>query len=247
MAIVLSLSAGLQAMELEGEGTDVKSEQGQTPQQHKRINLTSTQKENAHKMWLLKQAIDEDNLLWIPEEVQKFIGGKLHELRANPVLDGELVYTGKPEKAIFKIGGLVKEDGCIDLSNQDIFGDTADNLLITIDPAMFFHVDDESIKLLILIAPKYLIEEKIETTASHFKPIMDKWNVDQAPIGIFYRMEHWNNLAWFVYLTSHDLYSISKNNLYENSRHGASPSPFIPPHTSFHIYILRTRKISCLF
>lgn len=218
IAIVLSLSAGLQAMEVEGESESVKSEQGQMLQEDKRIGRTSTQKENAHKMWLLKQAIDEEKLPWLPEELKYVIGGKLHELYLyeNPVLRGELVYTGKPEKRTFKIGDLLKEDGCIDLSNKQIFEDSSEQVFITTDPAMFFHFDATSIKLAVLIAPKFLIEEKIETTASNFKPIMDKWNVDLAPIGLFYRMQRWNDLSCYYYLVAATARSLSKNDLFEN-------------------------------
>lgn len=131
------------------------------------------------------------------------------------MLCGQLVYTANLEKATsFKIRDLVKEDGCIDLSNKKIFGDTADHVLITTDSASFFRYDETSIKLHILFASKSLIKEIIETTAANIELEMEKWNEDH--IGIFYRMECWRDLKWFDFLTHKNLEEISKENLYDN-------------------------------
>ncbi len=161
----------------------------------------------------------------VPQDVQNVIGGKLHDVSANPVLDGELVYTDKGKKTQFKIKDLVKKDGSIDLSNP-IFGDSSEYLRITTDPEKFFNIDENGKRLIILIAPRFLIEEKIGSSAKTFEPIMAKWNEADAPIGIFYRMEYWKNVSWYYYLTTKNIISISKNNLYENWRAGA-PAPIL--------------------
>ena len=145
---------------------------------------------------------------------QCVIGQTLHELSANPVLDGDLVYTDEGKENRFRIRDLIN-DGCIDLSNPD-FGDSSNCLNITTTPDAFFRVVKNSLRLVILIAPKFLIEEKIKIAPNTFQPIMANWIEEQAPIGIFYRMESWTNLAWFDYLTAKNLLQISKTNLYEN-------------------------------
>jgi hypothetical protein len=218
MAIGLSLIVGSQAMDAP-ETKDVGGRslitQGQTAR-----DLTPTEKKNAYKMWLLKEHFEKSNkegtLPAIPKDIRTVIGRTLHELSANPVLDGDLVYTDKDEKRFFKIMSLIKNDWCMDLSSKNIFGDSSNYLLITTAPEAFFRIVDGSIRLVILIAPKFLIEEKIETTAKTFLPIMANWNEEQAPIGIFYRMERCNDLNWFDYLTTDDMLTISKNSLYEN-------------------------------
>ncbi len=199
----------------------------ETSKKQERRELTSTEKENAHKMMLMKQYFEdmakeevkeEERLPVVPRDVQNVIGGTLHEVSANPVLNGELVYTPqKGEKKLFKIMELIKEDGSIDLSNKDVFGDAADHLLITTDPEKFFNVIQNSKRLIILIAPKFLIEEKLESPAvKHFQPIMGKWKEDKAPIGIFFRMESWDDLSGYDYLTNVNLVTLSENNLFKN-------------------------------
>lgn len=212
MAIILGLSTGLQAIEIKDDGIDSKSERIQTLQK----NIKS-KNETAYKMWLMKHAIHNEQLLYLPEDIRKLMGRSLHELclYENPVLHSILEYTGNTGKITFKIRELIKE-GYIDLSNTDVFGDTSKRLLLTIDPNLFFHYEKNSDKVLILIAPKSLIEEIIAPTTSYFKKIMEEWDTDLAPIGIFYRMECWKNLSLFDYLINKDLDAISSKNLYDN-------------------------------
>ncbi|MBA3814719.1 MAG: hypothetical protein H0X26_09635, partial [Alphaproteobacteria bacterium] len=42
------------------------------------------------------------------------------------------------------------------------------------------------------------------------------WKEDTAPVGIFWRWGHWNNLTWYDHLTTASLDDISSKNLYEN-------------------------------
>ncbi|MBA3813675.1 MAG: hypothetical protein H0X26_04175, partial [Alphaproteobacteria bacterium] len=44
------------------------------------------------------------------------------------------------------------------------------------------------------------------------------WKEDTAPVGIFWRWGHWNNLTWYDHLTTASLDDISSKNLYENWR-----------------------------
>ena len=225
MTIGLSLIAGSQAMDAP-EPMDVESGnlilQGQETRE-----LTPTEKKYVYKMWLLKQAGTKGSMNVLPVDVQNVISQTLHELSANPVLDGELVYTGTGKENRFKIRDLIKNGGCLDLSNLECYGqdpwidlpisyqNPSNYLSITTNPEAFFRISNRP-NLIILIAPKFLIEEKIETTTKTFQPIMTNWKEEQAPIGIFCRSECWNDPQCFLYLTSDDLSTISKYNLYEN-------------------------------
>ena len=165
---------------------------------------------NVHKMLLLKEYMNTTD---VPKELSDIITRNLHDVtHINPVLDGKLTYTlPNGEKATFNINNLVK-DGCIDLSNE-IFGDASTYLLITTEPEQFFSINKNGSKLVILIAPRFLIEEKIESSAEHFKPIIDSWKEEQAPIGIFWRMQSWDDLRDYDYQTSKNVTELYKNNL----------------------------------
>ena len=245
LAIGLSLITGSQAMDQEPMDVEGGSliTQGQTARE-----LTATEKKNAYKMWLLKEHFEKRNnektLPAIPKDIQTVIGRTLHELSANPVLDGDLVYTDKDEKRSFKIMSLINKDGCMDLSNTEDFGDSSNYLLITTAPEAFFRIVDGSIRLVILIAPKFLIEEKIETTAKTFLPIMANWDSGQAPIGIFYRAEWEKNLFWYDYLTSVNLSMISKNSLYENWRRTPNTHQERQPPPHAVVWILKTTQVA---
>lgn len=214
IAISTALVSGLQAMEAENTSVENKEiAESKQSQIRPRKELTFTESLMAHDVWLLKQAVAERKLPSLSEDIRYVIGGKLHEFY-NPLLYSEFVYTNKPEKAIFKIKDFINEDGSIDLSNTAIFGNIADSLLITFYPETFFRFDENSTKLVILLAPKSVIEEKIKTSALPFKSIMENWDAAQAPIGVFYRMENWRDLTWFDYhtrrkdlMSNHDLFS----------------------------------------
>jgi hypothetical protein len=190
---------------------ELQEKQKRQKQEAKKLTLTEM---NVHKMLLLKEYM---NNMEVPKDVSNIITRNLYEVtHTNPVLDGKLIYTlGDGEKAGFNIKNLVKTGGCIDLSDE-IFGDASKFLLITTDLEEFFSINQNSKKLVMLIAPRFLIEEKIESTSKHFQPIMDNWKEDEAPIGIFWRMECWANLGWYDYLTSKNVAEISKNNIYIN-------------------------------
>jgi len=76
----------------------------------------------------------------------------------------------------------------------------------------------------IWFVPKFLVERDLATTASHFRPIMDKWT---GPIGIFWTWSGFDNLGWFDYLVTQDMENISSASLNE---HWSSPD--MEPHPS---------------
>jgi hypothetical protein len=164
-------------------------------------------------MLLLKEYM---NAMYVPKDVSNIIKGNLHEVtHINPVLDGKLIYTPhKGKKTTFEIKHFVNTNGCIDLPNE-IFGGISEYFLLTTDLEQFFSINEDSDsinedsdKLVMLIAPRFLIEEKIGSTAKPFKPIMDNWKEEQAPIGIFWRMQSWD-VRVYMYLISNNLDQIS--------------------------------------
>lgn len=72
-------------------------------------------------------------------------------------------------------------------------------------------------KVEIWLAPRFLIEKKLKTTASHFQDIYEKWN-DSAPVGIFLTWGKWNDLNDHDYLLTENFDQLSYTNLYEKSR-----------------------------
>jgi hypothetical protein len=68
----------------------------------------------------------------------------------------------------------------------------------------------------IWIAPRFLIERDLETTAMHFKPIMDNWNQEQAPVGMFWNWGGEVVLKYFDYRTAESMENLSKISLYRN-------------------------------
>jgi hypothetical protein len=176
---------------------------------------------NVHKMLLMKAYM---NNMSVPKELSDIITWNLHDVtHINPVLDGKLIYTpNNGEKATFNIKDLVETNGCIDLSNN-IFGDTSKYFLITTDLEEFFRIDKKTGKLVMLIAPRFLIEEKIGSSAKPFEPIMANWKEEQAPIGIFWRMENWDNLREYDYITSENVTAISNINMFRCWEHYSDP------------------------
>ena len=101
---------------------------------------------------------------------------------------------------------------------------------------------ENSKKLEICLAPRFMIEKKIQSSASHLQPIMDNWKEDTAPTGILWSWGGWD-LSAYAYLTSKNAKEISSKNLYENWAQ-AMGGTTIPQHqwhnyqqsTDFHVY-----------
>lgn len=199
LSIVLIFFTGLQATE--------------TSMERECRNLVSIQQENTYKMWQLKQFLSEKTLPNIPQDIEKIIGCKLHLLTRNAVLKGELIFTENDIKSAFKIEDLLN-NGEIDLSNP-IFKKANEKLRITTDPKKFLQIIKKDFKLIILIAPKFLIEENITSSASPFQLIISQWDEKIAPVGIFYRITDWTDTSWYKYEITTPMSSLSSKNLYE--------------------------------
>lgn len=70
-------------------------------------------------------------------------------------------------------------------------------------------------KVEIWLAPRFLIEKELQGKAWHFAPIMSAWDVQKAPIGLFFNRGEWIDLRHYDYLTSLDWDSITSENLYK--------------------------------
>ena len=70
-------------------------------------------------------------------------------------------------------------------------------------------------KMEIWFAPRFLIEKELGAMAGYFKPLMDSWKQDHAPVGIFWTTNE-NNLYDYEYLTTENMERLSKTNLYGN-------------------------------
>ncbi|MGV8948788.1 MAG: hypothetical protein ACOH2E_05425 [Candidatus Paracaedibacter sp.] len=204
-----------------------------TPQEKQKREKQETKKltlieMNVHKMLLMKEPM---NNMEVPMEVSNIITRNLHDVtHINPVLDGKLIFTpDNGGKTTFEIKNLLKTNDCIDLSNK-IFGQVSKYLLITTDLEQFFSIKKKSSMLVMLIAPRFLIEEETWSLTKPFEKIMNNWKEDQAPIGIFWRIERWKNLDWYWYLTSNNLTQISKNNFYNLFNLATSTTP--PEHAT---------------
>jgi hypothetical protein len=204
----------------------------QKPQKQETKKLTRIEM-NVHKMLLMKEYM---NNMDVPKELSDIITWNLHDVtHINPVLDGKLIYTpDNGEKTTFEIKNFLKTNGCIDLSNE-IFRDISEFLLITTDLEEFFSIKTNSDKLVMLIAPRFLIEEKIGSSAKPFKPIMDNWKEDQAPIGIFWRFQSWDDSGMHWYLTSKNLTQVSTSNFYDLFAASQGSYHLDPPFYELHL------------
>ena len=98
-------------------------------------------------------------------------------------------------------------------------------------------------KFEVWIAPRFLIEKNITSSAAHFQAIMENWSASVAPVGLFWTNGKWDELDWVDHLTTDSLEGlVCDNNLYEKWRiaHSTRHSPQRPtrPHEKaghFHV------------
>lgn len=132
-------------------------------------------------------------------------------------LNGRLVY--KPDsksdngKIVFKILDFLPSPfGTFNLSQC---GNTAECLMITTDPSVFFEIDETDPKFKILIGSKFLIQRFKNTHTSRFAAILDNWDNDKAPIGLFWTGADYE-LSSYDYLVSSPMVEMSSRHLYQN-------------------------------
>ena len=103
--------------------------------------------------------------------------------------------------------------GTFDLS---ACGKTADNLVITTSVDRFFKVRAENEnRVVILITPRHVVEEEINSSAKPLSPVLEDWDAGRAQVAIFYKWGNDENTSWYDYLTSVHLSELSSKNLFE--------------------------------
>jgi hypothetical protein len=135
-------------------------------------------------------------------------------------LNGVLIYRPNPQSdegmVELKISDLPNPlEGTFDLSGC---GDTGKYLSISTGYRKET-ISENSDKLEIQLAPRLMIEKNLGSSAGHFLPIMDNWNEETAPIGIFWSWGGGSNLSRYDFLTTMRTHEISSKNLYETSLH----------------------------
>ena len=132
-------------------------------------------------------------------------------------LKGVLVYRPTQGSDVGKIelpiGALSNPlEGMFDLSRC---GDTGKYLSIATGYRKGKNPQNKD-KVEIWIAPRFMIEKELATTADHFKDIMDKWNKDRAPVGLFWTYGGWaaddHDMA---YLTDNSFDQVGDSDLWE--------------------------------
>jgi hypothetical protein len=126
-------------------------------------------------------------------------------------LKGKLIYKqDQPDQVVLPIAQLINPlEGTLDLSRC---GDTGQYLSISTGYKKAQNPANTN-KTEIWLAPRFLIENEIRTSSTHFSSIMGGWQ-PTAPIGIFWT---WGSQAPgtknFDYLTNHSIRELSNNNL----------------------------------
>lgn len=129
--------------------------------------------------------------------LDKWYGVVGHEDIYERFSKGESLYlaeSGDNKKIIrLKISNL--KEGKFDLS---ACGDAAKYLTVTINPLEFFtYIEKKYFELVILIAPTYLIKQRINTCAAPFARIMNK--LDEKDFIIAWRFRSWEDLSKYAY------------------------------------------------
>jgi hypothetical protein len=143
-----------------------------------------------------------------------------HENIYQQFLNGTLIYRPNPQSdegmIQLKISGLINPlEGTFDLSKCS---DAGKDLSISTGYRKGMKSENKD-KLEIWLAPRFMIEKKLKSSASHLEPIMGNWKEETAPIGILWSWGAWEDLSWYDYLTSQGASVISSKNLYDNWQH----------------------------
>lgn len=159
-------------------------------------------------------------------------------------LKGVLVYKPKPGSDVGKIELPIAKlanplGGTFDLSQC---GDSGQYLNIATGYRKQ-QLPANSNKLEVWLAPRFLIEKQLHTTAGHFKDIISSWPSGNI-VGLFYTWGGWDALDRYEYLIRENAYELSSENLYEKR------TQFTFGITSIDYYVVACRppwEISCFY
>lgn len=126
---------------------------------------------------------------------------------------GVLIYKkGQPDEVRLPIAALANPlKGVFDLSQC---GDSGQYLSIATGYRKGKKAKNAN-KVEIWLAPRFLIERNLATSASHLQPIMGDWNAATAPAGVFWTWGGWDNMGYFDYLTTNSFDDLGSEDLLE--------------------------------
>lgn len=102
-------------------------------------------------------------------------------------------------------------EGTFDLSQC---GEAGKHLSISTGYRKRVRAENEN-KLEIWLAPRFLIERNLNTTAGHYKNIMGQWNENNCPVAIFFNDGDWSKLIYYDYNVKQNFDEINELNLYK--------------------------------
>jgi len=144
-------------------------------------------------------------------------------------LGGKLIYTDPSSKAKkeLPIRALANPlEGTFDLSGC---GDTGQYLSIATGYRKCHKVENDC-KVEIWLAPRFVVDRDLASTARHLQPIMGIWDAAAAPIGLFWNYNGWSDLGWYDYLVTNSMDELSSEDLHEKyKKTSASSGSLIKP------------------
>lgn len=189
----------------------------------KYVFLETDKKEGFGKTYHNLSLVSKNFKVIVEKNVAKWICGTPYlspqneEVFWSLVKKGNLIHTDPKtrKETVLPISALPNPlEGEFDLSKC---GDTGQYLSINMGYRNKMNSKNAK-KVEIWVAPRFLIEKELNANASHFQPIMDTWEQEQAPVGMFWTWGGWDKLDWYDYLTSSTTDELSKINLLENWR-----------------------------
>lgn len=153
--------------------------------------------------------------------IHAFYGVQGHENLLNTILNAAIIYRPHPssdDKMVRLSFSDLKNpfNGTFDLS---VCGNDANYLVITTDVNRFFKIKEEEnqYRIVVLIALRQMIEQKINSLAKPFAPIMTGWDAAKAPVGLFWRWSYdSDDVTSWDYLITSSLTAISSRRIIDH-------------------------------
>ena len=229
MTIMLSLIAGLQAMEI--ENTNVGNCAPEVASKFLTEVVTDNYVKHDFIQFIenvldLKEVCHDWNQIIDNEFMHQAMVLGCQQLCPN-FLNGKLIYRSNQ----------TSDEGMIELKISDLWNPLGGrfNLSQCGNAIQYLSISsgyrkemkaENSDKVEIWFTPRFLVEKELNSTAGHFKSILpSKWN-DDASVGMFWTWGNWEKLEWYDYLTSESIDNLSKINLFENWKKSALTEVF---------------------
>ena len=136
-------------------------------------------------------------------------------------LGGKLIYTDPTSKAKTELPIRALANPLEGTFNLSGCGDTGNYLSISTGYRKGVKAENSS-KVEIWLAPWFLVNKNLTSTAKHLQPIMGSWDAAKAPVGLFWTWGGWSDLGWYDYLVTNSLDQVGSEDLLE--KYKKSPS-----------------------